>query len=493
MLEMKRITKKFPGVVALDQVDFFVKPGEVHVLLGENGAGKSTLMKILCGVLPKDQGEIFFLGKKILEKANPNESSRAGIAMIFQEFSLFPQLTIAENICMPRTRGLSVNWRKMRQESRKLLEQFGLDASVDKKVSELTVGEQQIIEIAKALKCNAKLVVMDEPTSALSDSEVKSLFSYIKRMTSQGIGVVFIGHRLEEVLEIGDRITVLRDGKLVGTIENVQGKPRDATADRLVEMMVGRKLESVFPKCDAVKRDVFLRVEGLSKSGMFEDISFEVRRGEILGVAGLMGSGRSEVMRAIFGAIRKDRGTIRVSGKPVRINSPSDAIRMGIAYLTEDRKSEGIVLGLNVMENISLASLRSVSSQGVLSPVKEKALAEKFIQLLNIRPPKMFRLARNLSGGNQQKVVVAKWLSANCDLLILDEPTRGIDVGAKREIYELINLLASQGKAIIMISSELPEIVGLSDRVVVMREGRLVAELSGSDINEQTIIRYATA
>lgn len=486
MLEMINISKTYPGVKALNNVDLKVGRGEVHALLGENGAGKSTLMKILRGVISKNTGKIILEGREILRVPNRAEAARAGISMVFQELSLFPQLTITENLFLSESRGL-FKWSKLNEISEEILARFNLRIDPRTKVGDLTVAEQQLVEIAKATKDGAKILILDEPTSALSDKEVEKLFQTIRNLKEEGMGIIFIGHRLNEVFELADNATVLRDGNFIGRV--CLG---DCCEDDIIEMMVGRRIENLFPHREpANDNEVVLKVKDLSKEGLFTDISFELKKGEVLGISGLMGSGRTEVVKTIFGAIKKDRGEIELNGKKVEINSPRDAIRHGIALLTEDRKTEGLVLNMEVTENISLTILDKLLKKGIIDKNEEENIAINMVNDLNIHPPALDRAVKTLSGGNQQKVVLAKWLAKNCDILILDEPTRGIDVGAKKEIYTIINELVKQGKSIIMVSSELPEVIGMSDRVIVMHDGRINKILNKDELSETNIMRYA--
>ncbi len=492
ILYMKGITKRFPGTLALDKVDLEVKKGEVHVLLGENGAGKSTLIKILAGAYTKDEGEIYIEGKKV-ELEGPAHATRLGIAVIYQEFNLVPHLSIAENIFLGREpvkrigKFELIDWDKMVNDSYSLLKELEIEIDPRKKVRGLSVAIQQMTEIAKALSVNAKIIVMDEPTSALTPAEIKQLFKIIKKLKEKGVSVIFISHHLEEVKEIGDRVTVLRDGKLVGTVN-----AKDVTIDDLIKMMVGRTLKDKFPKVKVKRGKETLRVENLSRKGILHNISFSLYEGEILGVAGLVGAGRTEMARAIFGADPKDTGKIYVYGEEKQINSPRDAIAAGIGFLTENRKEEGLVLSMNVKENISMAALPNMLRGIFIDHQLETRTAEQYVNDLRIKTPTIKKLVAELSGGNQQKVVLAKWLASQSRILIFDEPTRGIDVGAKVEVYQLMNELLKQGVAILMISSELPEILGMSDRILVMCKGRITADLPRESADQETIMKYAT-
>ncbi|MBM3237980.1 sugar ABC transporter ATP-binding protein [Candidatus Poribacteria bacterium] len=489
ILRIIDITKDYPGVRALDGVKLEVKRGEVHALVGENGAGKSTLIKILSGAVRKDEGDIFFDGANV-EINSPQESQRLGISVIYQEFNLVPHLSVSENIFLGRemTRTpLGILHRK--QEARKaeeILARLGVKLDPRTPVNRLSVAQQQIVEIAKVLCADAKLIAMDEPSSALTEREIESLFTLIEKLKSEGVSIIYISHRIDEVFQIADRVTVLRDGRWIGTfsVENI-------SKDGLIEMMVGRKLNEEFPTRQTTIGKELLSLKGVTRKGIIEDISFELREGEILGITGLMGSGRTEVVRAIFAADEIDEGDIYLDGNKVKIKSPIDAIKMGISLLTEDRKAYGLILDMTVRENITLASLKNLSKFYVIKRHQEREAADRFINELRIKTPSREQTTGNLSGGNQQKVVLSKWLLANSRVVIFDEPTKGIDVGAKVEIYNLMNQLAESGVGIIMISSELPEILGMSDRIIVMYEGRIKAELSAENATQTQIMNYA--
>jgi ABC-type sugar transport system ATPase subunit len=499
LLQMNGITKSFPGVRALENVSLDVFPGECLALVGENGAGKSTLMKILSGVHAPDSGEIWLDGRQVTLH-NPRQAQDLGISIIYQEFNLMPNLTVAENIFVgrePSSAGF-VRGAEMTRQARELLGQLGVTLQPQEIVRDLSVAEQQMVEIAKALSFNARIVIMDEPTSALTDREVDALVEIIRGLKSRGMGVIFISHRLDEVEEIADRVTVLRDGRNAGTLPIAE-----APAEKIVQMMVGRDLGDLFQKDAAVYETdapFALEVRGLNRAASkfdpsainLRDVSFGVRAGEIVGLAGLVGSGRTEVARAIFGADAFDSGEVLVAGEHVNIRSPKDAISHGIGLVPEDRKAQALVLGLAVRENISLASLPSLVRFGFVRLNEERERAEEFVKALRIRTPSLEQKVVNLSGGNQQKVVIAKWLSLQPRVLIVDEPTRGIDIGAKAEVHNLLNELAKQGVAILMISSELPEILGMSDRVLVMREGRIAGELSRAEATQEGIMALAT-
>jgi ribose transport system ATP-binding protein len=490
LLEMNEISKSFPGVKVLDNVRLDLKRGEVLALMGENGAGKSTLMKILGGIYERDGGTITVKGEMV-EKITPDIAAKRGIAIIHQELNLIPHLSVMENIFLGRefTYGKSgfVNWPRMRAEAKRWLEQLAIRLDPDTPVGELSVGQQQMIEIAKALSMQADILVLDEPTAALTKREIDALFKVIASLKQKGVGMIYISHRMEEIFQISDRITVLRDGQYVGTVETAR-----TNLDELVKMMVGREITERFPKVEVTPGEERLRVENLSVKGKLSGISFAVRSGEIVGVAGLMGAGRTEMAKALFGAERISGGQIFVDGKPVHISQPIDAIRAGIALVTENRKEEGLVLPLSVRENISLPNLEKVSSLGVMKPQTERKLCDDAIKRLLIKTAGGEQAAVSLSGGNQQKVVIGKWLATKPKILILDEPTRGVDIGAKKEIYDIMNHLAQEGVAILMISSELPEVLGMSDRVLVMHEGRITGEFLREEATQELIMHAAT-
>lgn len=488
LLEMRGITKRFPGVLALSDVDFDVRQGEVHALVGENGAGKSTLMKILAGVYERDAGEIIFRGQPV-HFTTPRQAQVAGIATIYQELNLVPYLSVTENIFLGSevTRGVALKWSEMHQHARELLAKLHLDIDPRTPVNKLGVGQQQMVEVAKALHRNARLIIMDEPTSSLSIREINDLFSIVRELRSHGVSVVYISHHLEETFEISDRTTVLRDGRRITTQPS-----SELDVDKLIRLMVGRDLSEKFPKEQATRGAEMLRVENLTQGNRLRGISFSAYAGEVLGIAGLVGAGRTELARAIFGADPIDAGTIYVGGKLATIRSPQDAVRYGIGLLTEDRKQQGLCLQMNVRENITLSVLDRLTRGLTTNRRKEVALAERFISNLAIKASSQEQLAMNLSGGTQQKVVLSKWLATEPKVLIFDEPTRGIDVGAKVEIYRMINDLAQQGVAILMISSELPEILGMSDRIMVMAGGRVRGFLSRAEATEEKIMELAT-
>jgi ribose transport system ATP-binding protein len=489
-LEMKGICKGFEGTQALRVVDFSAAKGEVHAISGENGAGKSTLVKILSGALPYDKGEIFLDGVPIV-LGSPLRARQLGIYAVYQEFSLIPHLTIAENILlgqMPTTRIKGViDWKKAYLQAEKILEKIGFTGiDVRKTVGLLSVSHQQMVEIAKAFADHRKILILDEPSAVLSQEELKRLFFLIRQLKEQGTIILYISHRLDEVFEIADRITVLKDGQLVGTV-----KPKESDQKQLIRMMVGRSLEEIFPMRQTPRGEDVLEVRGLTLKGSFSDISFKLKQGEILGMFGLVGSGRTQVARSIFGADRFTSGEIVLNGKSIHPKSPRDAVDFGIALLTEDRKRDGLVMNCTIRDNVSLASYSRLSKYGVINRSKQATEVKDLIQDLDVRPPLLDRLANHLSGGNQQKVVLAKWLLTHAKVMILDEPTRGVDVATKVEIYHIIDKLARDGLCILFISSELPEILGMSDRTLVMREGRLVGEFTRAEASEEKVLSSA--
>jgi rhamnose transport system ATP-binding protein len=491
VLQLEDIRKAFAGIQALDGVSFDASPGSVHALIGENGAGKSTLVRVMTGAHAPDSGTIRVGGEVVTMRA-PIDAQRLGIAAIYQEPTLFPDLDVAENIFMgrqPLRPGLrQVLWPSMYRQARELVERLGVRLDVRARVRGLSVADQQTVEIAKALSTNSRVLIMDEPTAALSLREVSELFRIVRQLRAHDVAVIFISHRLEEIYEIADQITVLRDGKNVGG-----GTTSDLPQDRLIQMMVGRTLDKLFPKEEAEIGETVLQVEGLRRDGVFRDISFELRRGEILGLAGLVGARRTEVARAIFGIDRLQGGRILLHGSPISIKAPRDALRRGIAYLPEDRQHQGLVLSMPITHNVTLPILQSLSTAGWIRTREESIIAHEQGQRLQLRGASSYMQAvRQLSGGNQQKVVLAKWLATKPRVLILDEPTRGIDVGTKAEVHRLISQLAGQGLAILMISSELPEVLGMSDRILVMREGRLTGEFTRSEATQEVIMAAAT-
>ncbi|GAB3916809.1 sugar ABC transporter ATP-binding protein [Larkinella terrae] len=489
ILTVHGLTKSFSGVKALDQVRLNLRKGEVHALMGENGAGKSTFMKILIGLHSPDAGEIFFEGSE-LKASHVSEMLKKGISMIHQEILIVPELTVAQNIFLGReTQGGLFGWideKKLNQQAAVLLEQMGVNISPTAKMKYLSVAEMQMVEIAKALSNDARVIIMDEPTSALSDKEVATLFSIIRDLKKKGVAIIYISHKMDEIFEISDTITVLRDGKYIDT------RPAaDLTINTLIQLMVGREIDSLFPDSTSHKGAEVLSVKNLSRAGKFSGINFEVYAGEVLGIAGLMGAGRTEIARAIFGLDAVDSGEIYLKGKQLIIKTPQDAIRQGIGYVSEDRKGLGFIPGMSVKHNITLSSLPNHARGLFIQDKSEAATAAKMIADLRIKTAGADQKVMFLSGGNQQKVVIGKVLLASPDLVILDEPTRGIDIGAKFEIYKLINRLVSDGIAVIMISSELPEILGMSDRILVLSQGKQTALLTRAEATQETIMRYA--
>ena len=491
-LQMKHITKRFPGVLALNDVQFSLRRGEVHALLGENGAGKSTLMKILSGVYQPDEGEIIFEDKPV-SFSDPLSAQNVGITIIHQEFNLFPELTVEENIFIGREFCKKNRWRldekQQRQATIEILQKLNLAIKPDTLVADLTVAQQQMVEIAKAISVNARILIMDEPTAALTETEIESLFRVTRLLKEQGTGIVYISHRLEELALIADRATVMRDGQYISTVDYECVKISD-----LIAMMVGRDLGNIYPRREALQQRIpDESINGLTRKGVLNDINFTLYRGEILGFAGLMGAGRTELARAIFGADSIDSGTLKLNGKETVIKDISDAIQQGISYLTEDRKKEGLALNLSVERNIMLGNYPEYSDRfGNVDSRRCQQTSEEQVKALRIKTPNLEQAALNLSGGNQQKIIIARWVCKDTDILIFDEPTRGIDVGAKLEIYELMNRLVAKGKSIIMISSELPEVLGMCDRILVMRSGRITGELSAKEATQEKIMQYAT-
>ncbi|WP_213133335.1 sugar ABC transporter ATP-binding protein [Citrobacter sp. FP75] len=491
-LQMSHITKRFPGVLALSNVDFALRKGEVHALLGENGAGKSTLMKILSGVYQPDEGNIIFEDQSV-SFANPLSAQKAGITIIHQEFNLFPELTVEDNIFIGREFCKNSRWRldekQQRQAAIDILQKLNLNIAPDTLVADLTVAQQQMVEIAKAISVNAKILIMDEPTAALTETEIDSLFQVTRLLKEQGTGIVYISHRLEELALIADRATVMRDGQFIATVDYDAVKISD-----LIAMMVGRDLGNIYPRREPLSQHKpVLEVSSLTRKGVLNNIDFTLHQGEILGFAGLMGAGRTELARAIFGADPIDSGTIKLNGNVTVIKDIPDAIKQGISYLTEDRKKEGLALGLSVERNIMLGNYPEYSDRyGNVDSKRCQQTSQEQVKALRIKTPHLEQAALNLSGGNQQKIIIARWVCKDTDILIFDEPTRGIDVGAKLEIYELMNRLVAKGKSIIMISSELPEVLGMCDRILVMRNGRITGELASDDATQEKIMQYAT-
>jgi len=489
ILSFRRITKSFPGVVALNRVDLDIKEAEVHVLVGENGAGKSSLIKILCGIYQPDDGEMIYAGSGFAPR-NPLDAIRAGIRVVYQEFNLLSYLSVAENIFferLPRKTGLLVDYRRLYQETEKLLDMVGLDVSPKTPVELLGVAQMQLIEIAKALSSESRVLVLDEPTATLTANEINRLFLIIKGLRDQGVTVIYISHRLQEVFEIGDRITVLRNGMKVDTNAAAQVGIAD-----IVKMMVGKSMGEEYPfRADVKPAEVIFEVEGLRCKRSPQQVSFSLRKGEILGISGLVGSGRTETMRAIFAADRKETGRLYLKGQELVIKRPRDAVRHGICLLTEDRKNQGLILDMPCSANITLTDLARVSRAGLIQDGVERNAAESLVRELDIKTPSVDQWVRNLSGGNQQKVVLAKWLFRDANILIFDEPTRGIDVGAKYEIHLLLWKLAGLGKAMVLISSDLPELIGVCHRILVFSNGKISGELQRREFNQERILALA--
>ena len=497
VLEMRGITKSFPGVLALDKVSLKVKEGSVHVLVGENGAGKSTLMKVLSGEHQIDSGKIYFKGQQ-LDNQDTKAALEMGISMIHQELSPVLDMTIAENIYLGREPVIQgnpllspfktfVDFNRMYDETQQLLDKLGLKYNPRMQMRELSIAAMQLIEITKAISRKASLIIMDEPTSAISDTEVAMLFKQIDDLKKNGVAIIYITHKMDEIFQIADDITIIRDGQYVDS--NVASAYDE---NKLISLMVGRTISNIFPKEHAEIGDVVLELKNVTRDGVFKNVSFSVRKGEILGLSGLVGAGRTEVARAIFGLDPIDEGEIRLDGKLIKLRTSSDAIKNGIAMVSEDRKAEGLVLCRSVKENISLANLKKFAPNLLLDSGKEQAEGMRMREMLRIKTPSLMTAAGNLSGGNQQKIVIAKWLLGDLKVLILDEPTRGIDVGSKSEIHKLMTQFAQQGLAIIMISSELPEILGMSDRVIVMHEGVVRGEIDRKDASQENIMALAT-
>lgn len=490
IVEMSNISKSFNGNNVLKNVKFSLQKGEIHALMGENGAGKSTLMKILTGIYPRDEGVVRVKGREVAYN-HPKDAELDGIAVIHQELNILPELSVAENLFLGNEQTFGkTGWLKtkeMNRQAEQALAELGLIVKATERAGRLSVGKQQLIEIAKALRTNADIIIMDEPTAALTDREIDTLFEVVRGLQEKGVTFVYISHRMEEIFSLCQRITVLRDGNYVST-EVIA----ETSFDEIVRLMVGRELGGRYPDQDLTPGEVKLSVKGITRKDEFESVTFDVRAGEIFGIAGLMGAGRSEVVESIFGYRRIDSGLIELDGKQVSFKSPVDAIGQGIGFVSEDRKTKGLIVDFSVRDNMNLTNLTSVSSGGVMQATKEQALYEELVKKLGVRTSGPNQRAKSLSGGNQQKVVIAKWLGIKPKLLILDEPTRGVDVGAKKEIYTIMNELAKQGVAIIMVSSELPEIIGMSTRVAVMFEGKLMKILDHDELSEETIMHEAT-
>lgn len=488
IVSMEHITVVFPGVKALDDVSFSLRSGEVHVLLGENGAGKSTLVKVLCGVYKRTSGTVVVDGKEV-EFRTTKEAQNAGVNIVHQELNLIPYLTVAENIFLgyePKKNGI-IDWKRMFSETEKVLKNLGVDIPAKAVIRTLSVAQQQMVEIAKAVRQESKVIVLDEPTSSLTDKEIDALFDIMRSLRDKGVGIIYISHRFDEIKRICDRATIMRDGKYIDTVDVA-----DTEIDDMIRMMVGRELTDMYPKTKAEIGDVLLEAKNFSTEEKLRDCSMYVRSGEIVGLSGLMGAGRTEFVRAIIGADPIQSGEVYLKGQRIHIKHPKDAVKNGIGLIPEDRKQQGLILGMSVGKNMTLANLSKASKSGLLNKKTEKAVGEKYVESLKIRTPNLEQRVKFLSGGNQQKVVIAKWLLAEGNVLIFDEPTRGIDVGAKTEIYRIMCELAQSGMAIIMISSELPEILAMSDRLYVMCNGEVTAEIAREEATQEKIMFYAT-
>ena len=489
ILKLSNIAKEFPGVRALDNVNFELFHGEVHALLGENGAGKSTMIKILTGAHSKTSGKFIFEGKEI-EHISPDISKKIGINAIYQELTVFDELTVAQNIFMGKEINGKVlnNDKKMNEEAKKIFDNMGIDINPNSLVKELSIAQKQMVEIARVLSSETKVLIMDEPTSSISKKETEILFRLINDLKESGVSIIYISHRMEELFEICDRITIMRDGKTVSTLNT-----KDVSSEEeLVNLMIDRKLDQFFPKRKVEIKEEIMRVESLTKNNVFNDISFNIRKGEILGIGGLVGSKRSEIVEAIFGLRTYDSGKIYLNNEEVKFKTPSDAIENGLGLITEDRKGTGLFLQMSVKENTTMAGLKKISKfKSIIDRKKEKDILEKYIEALKIKTPHMNQVIQSLSGGNQQKAIIARWLLLQPDILIMDEPTRGIDVNAKAEIYNLMGDLVESGVSIIMISSEIPELISMSDRIMVMREGHISGFLEGEEMIENNVLKLA--
>lgn len=487
ILELKNITKVFPGVKALDNVSLTFEKGEIHAIAGENGAGKSTFIKIITGAIQPTQGSIYFEGKKI-EKNSPIISLNLGIAAIYQEFNLFPALTVEENIFYGRfpLKHKMVDYKRMQADTEEILKSLGVHIPAGSLVKDLSVGYQQIVEIAKAVSCKAKLLIMDEPSAPLTENEVQHLFQIVHTLKKQGITIIYISHRMEEIFSLCDRVSVFRDGQYIQTLQ-----VKEATTDELIKIMVNRELGQQYPEKNYQKKEKVLEIRNLNTK-LLKNINLEAYRGEILGLAGLVGAGRTEIARALFGADKRISGDFFIDGKKVKIKQPLDAIRAGIGLIPEDRKRQGLFLHESIRQNISFANFQGIKKHGMISKKADREVARKFVEMLEIKTPSEEQNAGNLSGGNQQKVVLAKWLFTDGKILIFDEPTRGIDVGAKQEIYKLMLDLVEKGKVIIMISSEMPELIGMADRIVVLHEGRISGNIEKSEFTQEKIMTLAS-
>ncbi|MCM3603007.1 sugar ABC transporter ATP-binding protein [Robertmurraya korlensis] len=491
VLELRGITKTFPGVKALDNVQFQLRPGEIHALMGENGAGKSTFIKVITGVHQPDEGQMFLNGKEVNFK-NPTEAQKVGIAAIYQHVTCYPDLSVTENIFMGHEKiqkgTRRIRWKEMHEEANRLLKELGASFEAKTIMGTLSVAQQQMVEIAKALSTNAKIIIMDEPTAALSRNESEDLYRITEKLRDSGTSIIFISHRFEDMYRLASKVTVFRDSKYIGS-----WGVHDISNENLIVAMVGREIKQLFPKVEATIGPEVLRVEGLGKTGFFADVSFTLRKGEILGITGLVGAGRSEVCQAIFGVEPADKGKIFVKGTETRIQTPLQAMNKGIGYLPEDRQQQGLILSWGIDKNITLSSLSLISKKGWMNRKKEDEYANDLSKKVNVKTPSVANLVSSLSGGNQQKVAVAKLLMTGLDIIILDEPTKGVDVGAKSAIYEIISNLAAQGYGVIMVSSEMPEVISMSDRILVMREGRITAEMQAKQATQEAILEAAMA
>lgn len=488
LLQLKNITKRYPGVVALNDVNLDVVKGEVHALVGENGAGKSTLIKTCTGAVAPDEGQIVIGGREFAS-LTPKLSEQMGIAVIYQEFNLVDGLSVAENVFLGRAirKGIVIDRKAMAQEAAKVFRQLDIDIDPNELVANLTVGYQQLVEIAKAVSQNAQVLIMDEPSAPLTQAEAESLYALVEKLKASGVTVVYISHRLKEVFRLSDRITVMRDGRIIETMNTA-----DTNLDELVKLMVGRELTETYPiRKDCISDEVLLEVEDLSGNGV-EDINLQIRKGEVLGLAGLIGAGRTELAELLFGVKPKTDGRVLLNGNEIHLRLPKEAIDCGIALVPEDRKRQGVLLDVDVRGNISMSILERISRFFTVNKKEEKRIAEHYKESIRIKTPTLEQKVKNLSGGNQQKVIVAKWLASEPTLVIFDEPTRGIDVGAKSEIYALVNSLVESGKAVLMISSEMEEVMGMSDRILVLRDGRIVGELERKEFSQETIMTLAS-
>ena len=488
ILDVKKVSKEFPGVKALDTVDLQLEKGKVHALIGENGAGKSTLIKILAGVYTKDSGEILFDGNPV-EIHMPADSLNLGIKVVFQELSLIPHMSVGENVFLesfPLKKNKTIDWDTLYGETKEILDTIGLDLNPKTKVYNLTVSQQQMVEISRALSHEAKVIIMDEPTSALTPNEVDHLFNVIRKLKERGIGILYVTHKLEEVMAICERVTVLRDGKLISS-----RMVSETTNDELVTDMVGRAIKTLFPRSHTGKGEVVLEVKALSTEKKLRDVSFKVRAGEVVGIFGLLGAGRTELAKAMFGLDAVQTGSISIEGQELKLSSTSQSTKMGLGYLTEDRKGEGLVLQMSVSQNITLPSLEDISSAGFIKRKEESRRSQEFVDAFSIKTPSLRQKVMYLSGGNQQKVLLARWLMKKLKVIILDEPTRGIDVGAKAEIHRLIDELASQGLAVVVMTSEMPELLGVSDHIIVMCNGRITGEFDREKAGMEKILEAA--